>query len=203
MLLRCCYRVPVAGIESSWSGLADTLHSRWVLVVVVSGPDVPPFCFLGGQVRRSIQFESPRVGNKAFADAYGERWFGTRIAAWRLTYGLDPVPHLPMENLGYEHVAGEVYYNKSGQYYVAHGREDPRGADQHSILRALFHGADHCGIPLVATGAQRAEGQSWAVRPRAGADGAAASASDEGRGRSGGLVGGNTFLDSWEKRSLV
>ena len=58
---------------------------------------------------------SPRVGNKAFA-AYYITQSATHVT-WRLTHYRDPVPHLPLEVMGFRHVSTEVYYNENSTVF--------------------------------------------------------------------------------------
>ena len=55
------------------------------------------------RVGRVYTYGQPRVGNTAFADFY---MTGTRVS-WRLTHHRDPVPHLPLESMGFHHIGTE------------------------------------------------------------------------------------------------
>jgi len=105
----------------------------------------------GFDVRSSYVYESPRVGNRAFAEAF-EAIVHESTPVYHITYGRDPVPHLPPRFLGYKHVAHEVYYNPKGEYVVCEGSEDHMCADRSALLPDLFHAGDHCKSPLVASG---------------------------------------------------
>jgi len=50
---------------------------------------------------------------------------------WRLTHYRDPVPHLPMEIMGFVHIGHEVYYDEDWQEHTvcAGYREDSKCAD--------------------------------------------------------------------------
>jgi hypothetical protein len=47
-------------------------------------------------------------------------WFNsqTKDKFYRVTYGKDPVTRLPARNIGYKHVATEVFYENDFQNYV-------------------------------------------------------------------------------------
>lgn len=53
-----------------------------------------------------VSFGQPRAGNKQFTE-YFTKVFGGDIR-WRVTHGLDPVPHVPPQSFGYVHHAYEV-----------------------------------------------------------------------------------------------
>ena len=77
-------------------------------------------------------FGQPRVGNAAFANAYAARLASQAGAwSWRLTHFADPVPHLPLEAMGFAHVQTEVHYGELNEKYtVCDGSgEDPHWAD--------------------------------------------------------------------------
>lgn len=114
----------------------------------------------GFHIKKNYAFESPRVGNQAFSDAFSWR-FANRFPVFRLTNRKDPVVHLPMETLGYEHVQREVYYDSHGKYHVCAHREDSHCSNKHApwwnggswFWMIVFSGGDHCGnTPLVPNG---------------------------------------------------
>mmetsp|Transcript_14375 Transcript_14375/g.32703 ORF Transcript_14375/g.32703 Transcript_14375/m.32703 type:complete len:326 (+) Transcript_14375:30-1007(+) len=109
---------------------------------------------LGYQVGLSFLFESPRVGNKEFAEAFDQE-FSRKIPAYRITHARDPVPHLPPRNLigfKYRHVNYEVFYDREGQWRFCDQQEDPSCADQYSLLGTLPFVGDHCATPLAPEG---------------------------------------------------
>ena len=58
-------------------------------------------------------FGKPRVGNVAFA-----KWYDTSpFVSWRVTHWRDPVPHLPMQSLGFQHDALESFYTEDSKTY--------------------------------------------------------------------------------------
>jgi len=63
-----------------------------------------------------VTFGSPRVGNKAFADGFISAFQGR---SWRITHKNDIVPHIPLTQMNFHHVANEVwFYNKNGDYMI-------------------------------------------------------------------------------------
>jgi len=80
---------------------------------------------LGQAINGVYTFGAPRVGNAAFADYYSNSQ--AHHVTWRLTHHRDPVPHLPMVSMGFQHSSTEVFYNEnSTAYHVCDGSgEDP------------------------------------------------------------------------------
>jgi len=108
----------------------------------------------GYDVRTSFVFESPRVGNHAFAQAFWDIYNESR-PVWRITRARDPVPLVPPRVLGYRHISFEVYYNSSGDFHICNSsdlREDPTCADQHGLPPSLLHVLDHCASSLTPSG---------------------------------------------------
>jgi len=107
----------------------------------------------GYRIAKTYSFEAPRTGNRVFSDSFTQR-FTRRFPVFRVTHHMDPVPHLPLEAMGYTHVQTEVYYNKTGGYKLCPQLEDKSCADQFRDIVGLviFHSGDHCGSPLVPNG---------------------------------------------------
>jgi len=60
-------------------------------------------------------YGGPRVGNAAFAAQFApgaSSWSSASPTVWRLTHNRDPIPHLPLEVMGFEHVGSEVFYDE-------------------------------------------------------------------------------------------
>jgi len=73
-------------------------------------------------------YGQPRVGNQAFHDFYNDN--SPRVT-WRLTHWRDPVPHLPLQSMGFSHIGNEVWYNEKftvGKVCDGSG-EDPTCSD--------------------------------------------------------------------------
>lgn len=69
-------------------------------------------------------YGSPRVGNDKWTEIFDEQ---VKVS-WRVVNRADPVPHLPDQVLGYEHLATEIWYENGmadGQgFKVCNGGED-------------------------------------------------------------------------------
>jgi len=63
----------------------------------------------GYHIVQSSVFGSPRVGDTTWVEAFEKRL--GRDTVYRITYHQDPVPHLPMEGLGFMHASTEIYYS--------------------------------------------------------------------------------------------
>jgi len=81
-------------------------------------------------------FGSPRTGNPTFASAYQSLvGSGQRI---RVVNNNDLVPHVPLEDFGYEHVAQEIWLHNGGTVVCSTTNgEDPNGSDSLSLLQAI------------------------------------------------------------------
>lgn len=75
-------------------------------------------------------FGQPRTGNEEFTAYFESTLSG--LPVWRLTHRKDPVPHLPLEAMGFHHEPTEVFYNElNTAYTVCDGSgEDPACSDQ-------------------------------------------------------------------------
>jgi hypothetical protein len=109
----------------------------------------------GFHVTKTYSFEAPRIGNKAFSQAFSQR-FVRKFPVYRITHYMDPVVHLPPEDFGYEHVETEVYYDSAGGYRVcaaAAGTENETSSCANQFWNipdmVTFHSGDHCTSSLV------------------------------------------------------
>ena len=85
---------------------------------------------MGFNIKPTYTFAGPRVGNSAFAGAFNQA-FGNRVQ--RVTHYYDPVPHLPTTQMGYRHIAPEVFFEEhwsDGYTSCLSSGEDPKCADQ-------------------------------------------------------------------------
>merc|ERR1719351_609771 len=110
---------------------------------------------LGFRVGRSYVFESPRVGNAAYAKSFMSR-FGP-VALFRVTHLKDPVIRVPAHSMGWRHVGAESYYGPSwnNSYVVCQDSEDPLCSKRYWFLDDFFSGQaiqDHCMNPLLEEG---------------------------------------------------
>jgi len=90
----------------------------------------------------SYTFGSPRAGDAGFASAYDNYM----PDYWRMTHNDDPVPHLPFELLGFEHIAHEIFqYDIEGIYIICNplDGEDPNCADRYTDWLLRFDVAQH------------------------------------------------------------
>jgi len=112
----------------------------------------------GFRIAKTYSFDGPRVGNKAFAEAFSDA-FSRKFPVFRIANHKDPCVQVPPISWGYFHVEKEVYYNGNGlgDYKVCKEPEDPTCSGQFGgILNLpgliLFHAGDHCNSPLVPNG---------------------------------------------------
>lgn len=83
----------------------------------------------GYNIAHMYGLESPRPGNKAFADAVQAKIQGMDF--WRVAHYQDIVVHLAPAVLGYHHSLNEIYYKKrQGLDYKVCGLEDNSCSDQ-------------------------------------------------------------------------
>ncbi|KAL1521472.1 hypothetical protein AB1Y20_021134 [Prymnesium parvum] len=87
---------------------------------------------LGLPIAAVYNYGQPRVGNAAFASFYET---GTHVS-WRVTHWRDPVPHLPLEFMGFHHLTTEVFYNQdSSSFQVCDSSgEDPTCSNRFGII---------------------------------------------------------------------
>jgi len=100
----------------------------------------------GFDVRSSYLFESPRVGNKEFAEYFDSKFNGKDV--WRITHTADIVPSLPPAGFGYHHTGQEVFFDKHGDYHLCTSYSDCEQYKPSIRLSA----SDHCSTPLVPDG---------------------------------------------------
>lgn len=111
--------------------------------------------FEGLRLEGTITFGSPRVGNAAFAAAFGEIANGEQVEHWRVTHRRDVIPHMPETRLGFLHVSNELWQpTDDAENIVAcddgDGAEDPRCSNSCAPLHCTSK-ADHLtylGVPL-------------------------------------------------------
>lgn len=147
----CVPRHEVGNSSNSSSNLFITGHSLGAAVGTVA------MCTLQGwgyNVGLSYLFESPRVGNENFVNAFDHE-FARRIPMYRITHSRDPVPHLPpryLTGFKYEHVNYEVFYDDQNVWHFCAREEDRSCADQYSLPTTLRFISDHCASPLTSSG---------------------------------------------------
>jgi hypothetical protein len=124
---------------------------------------------LGFNMALSYTFESPRMGNKIFAQNFNKAFQPERnVPVFRITNMRDLIVHTPWRNPngiggGYTHVGAEVYYGPAWdgepdaryRYVICSedDEEDVRCANRYNSLDALKNpGLDHTQIPLLGGG---------------------------------------------------
>ena len=79
-----------------------------------------------GLVVKLINFGSPRLANSNLAEFISQT-LPTRI---RVTNHRDPVPHLPLFALGFDHILGEYYEDENAFVHECIGTSDPTCSSQ-------------------------------------------------------------------------
>jgi len=113
----------------------------------------------GYSVGLSYNFESPRVGNDAFATSFVD-FFGRKVPLYRVTRARDPTVHVPPFPI-YRHVGAEVYFASKGNAsdnVVCYTSEESRCAGRYTLFETVFYGGDHCPSELVVPGQGEGEG---------------------------------------------
>ena len=62
---------------------------------------------------------------------------------FRVTHGFDPVPHLPLEAMGFHHVATEVYYNELQTKHTVCNGSGEDGKCSNKVICAPAHTRAH------------------------------------------------------------
>jgi hypothetical protein len=88
----------------------------------------------------TFSFGSPRAGDSGYAKAYEQLVQNY----WRMVKGRDPVPHLPLEIMGFQHIGHEVW-QENGVYHVCNWdeNEDPNCSDSDHDWLLNFRASDH------------------------------------------------------------
>lgn len=76
-------------------------------------------------IRSLITFGQPRVGNEQFQAFLSNSLPSGRH--YRLTHHKDPVPHLPLMAMGFQHEPQEVFYKADPSYYVLCNQVSEKG----------------------------------------------------------------------------
>eukprot|EP00827_Trimyema_finlayi_P004360 TRINITY_DN433_c0_g1_i11.p1 TRINITY_DN433_c0_g1~~TRINITY_DN433_c0_g1_i11.p1 ORF type:complete len:154 (+),score=40.37 TRINITY_DN433_c0_g1_i11:64-525(+) len=90
-------------------------------------------------LEKVITFGSPRVGNKEFAQWWQS--YDLVKEKYRIVQHQDIVPHVPMINLGFQHVGVEIWYfeNESLNHKFCPTLDDPKCSDSVKFLRPYDH----------------------------------------------------------------
>ena len=132
------------GVTSS-TPLHITGHSLGAAMATVCAFDLNKD---GYTVSQGFTFGEPRIGNKALADMFTSRIGDSTI--YRVTHWRDPVPHVPLELMGFHHVPREVWYNSnSSSYQVCDGSgEDDKCSDQLDFDISVSDHLHYINIPI-------------------------------------------------------
>lgn len=135
--------------EGMGKSLYLTGHSLGAAVVQVAMFDLAD---AGYKIEKLYAFEAPRVGNKAWAEAFQEKFKRTKV--FRTSHFKDPVVHLPPWMLSYQHIGPEVFIDETGNFTVCENGENITCGDRFENLpgMGLLHAADHCANPLLPNG---------------------------------------------------
>eukprot|EP01138_Halocafeteria_seosinensis_P003081 gb/GECG01003149.1/.p1 GENE.gb/GECG01003149.1/~~gb/GECG01003149.1/.p1 ORF type:complete len:313 (+),score=31.07 gb/GECG01003149.1/:1-939(+) len=122
-----------------------TGHSLGAAMATVAAYDLK---ITGYNVVQGFTFGDPRVGNKAFSQAFS-RTLG-QSTVYRVTHWRDPVPHLPLELMDFYHVPTEVWYNSdSSSFQVCDGSgEDGQCSDSLDFDTSISDHLHYINIPI-------------------------------------------------------
>ncbi|KAL4510079.1 hypothetical protein ABPG72_010272 [Tetrahymena utriculariae] len=104
--------------------LIITVHSLGAAVSMLAAVEINHYI---KKVDYIYNYGQPRVGNKQFAD-FCESII---LVIYRVIHNRDPVLHVPLQKMGFQHTRTEVWYNKNNtSYQVCKGSEDPQCSDK-------------------------------------------------------------------------
>jgi hypothetical protein len=163
MALKPQIEAALAGLGAgSGTSIAITGHSLGAAMAALAAFDLH---HAGFQIQTMYTFGEPRVGDSTFASTFESALPGVLN---RVTHYKDIVPHLPLELMGFHHLATEVWYNEANTAYtVCDGSgEDPNCADSvigDSIDDHLYYMGIHISGICSAADVQIAPGLRGAV----------------------------------------
>lgn len=157
--LRRCVKDALTSLSSpAGSHIKVTGHSLGGAVGVIAMVDLVSEGWL---VREGYTFGMPRPGDAAFARTFDGMFFRR---FYRVTHHMDPVPHVPPEEMGFQHLASEVFYDadvKRG-FVRCPRAEDERCAGKYwDVPHDLLHISDHKDYMDQDTGSEGCEVASW------------------------------------------
>jgi len=127
----------------------------------------------GWIVAEAYNFGMPRAGNAKFSAALAGRFGADTV--FRVTHHMDPVPHVPPEDLGFMHYSPEVFFDKDGAdgpFVQCADPEDTKCAGQYSnIVMDAYYINDHLdymGINTGSTGCSKGAAAARAFEPAEG-----------------------------------
>lgn len=97
-------KYPSTNLQVFGHGLGGAMSVHCAADLVINLAFIPQYVYTFGE---------PRVGNKQFS-----QWYNSIVQNhFRVTHRRDPVPHAPLKNLGFYHVATEIFYESNSSTY--------------------------------------------------------------------------------------
>lgn len=140
-------RTAVASLVTKFKAtqVVFTGHSLGAAIATLAAIDIGPTLKIPYAL---YNYGSPRVGNQVFSDFV----YSDIPNLFRIVNRADIVPHLPLKDMGFHHVAEEVWWNKPANYIICDkSGEDPTCSDSVEITNIFDH-LDYLGIGLVQGG---------------------------------------------------
>lgn len=102
----------------------------------------------GFTILPSATFGQPRLGDSDFEASWSSMFGGDNV--WRVTHNRDPVPHVPLEAMGFHHIPTEVWYTEdASSYQVCDGSgEDPNCSDSLDLDIDITDHLHYLNIPI-------------------------------------------------------
>jgi len=138
--LQSCIQSALTKTCSSAAGLVITGHSLGGAISVLAMVELSE---RGWSVKEGYTFGMPRAGDATFAVNFDHLFFGK---FFRVTHHRDPVPHVPPQDFGFQHLSSEVFYDGDIGEGFRHcpQAEDLRCAGRYWDLPVdLFYISDH------------------------------------------------------------
>lgn len=134
------------GVSPGGTPLHITGHSLGAAMAALAMMDLGGD--LGYVLAQTYTYGQPRVGDPTFAASFTNTV--GMAAEYRLTHWQDPVPHLPLELMGFHHTPTEVWYNEpQTSYTVCDGSgEDPSCSDSQDFDFNVADHLDYMNIPI-------------------------------------------------------
>jgi len=116
----------------------------------------------GWTVREFYNYGMPRAGNEQLAEEVESRL--KDAALYRITHHMDPIPHVPMEAIGFKHFGHEVFFDTSdnSKFVLCPKAEDQHCAAQYSnLIYDALNVNDHLDYMGVHTGSANCKGSLY------------------------------------------
>lgn len=155
--LAACVQTSLEDLRSpTGSSVRVTGHSLGGAIAVIA---MTALKHQGWHISEAYTFGEPRTANTGFSLAFSKTFADTSF--FRVTYHMDPVPHLPPQNFGFFHVAPEVFFPSSNNFtsYVtcAEPESDNCSGINYDVAADLLYINDHLvymGVDTATTGCQ-------------------------------------------------